>query len=69
MFTVAGDLAPRFALFHIIYGGTQSPSEVADWNIYKHFICANLSALGTCWLAGPFDVAHVLKISKKFIEI
>ncbi len=40
-FAVAlGDLAPRFAAFHLSYGGTTAYTEVADWNIAKHFICA-----------------------------
>ena len=52
-----GDLAPRFAMFHLIYGGTTAYTEVADWNIAKHFICSQFSAIATCWLAGPFDVA------------
>lgn len=52
-----GDLAPRFAMFHLMYGGTTAYTQVADWNIAKHFLCAQFSAIATCWLAGPFDVA------------
>ena len=35
-----GDLAPRFAMFHLMYGGTTAYTQVADWNIAKHFLCA-----------------------------
>lgn len=54
----AGDIGVKLAAWQWIYGGTSSPQDFADYNSYKHFLCA-VEAFGpTCFLSIPFENAR-----------
>lgn len=53
-----GDTAVKLATWQYIYGGTWSPQEYADWNSYKHLVCAIFAFLPTSFLTIPFDNAR-----------
>ena len=53
-----GDTAVKLAAFQHIYGGTNSPAEYADYNSFKHLICALMAFLPTAPLTVPFENAR-----------
>ena len=54
----AGSTAPQLAFWQYIYGGTWSPQEYADWNSFKHLVCAIIAFTPTCGLVVPFENAR-----------
>jgi hypothetical protein len=56
--TAGGDTALKLAFWQYIYGGTWSPQEYADWNSWKHLICALYAFIPTCYTGVPFEVAN-----------
>ena len=53
-----GSTACVLAMWQHIYGGTWSPNDYADYNTFKHMLCAMLTAAPTCWLTIPFENAN-----------
>ena len=53
----AGDVGIKMAMWKLIYGGTTSPVEYADWNCFKLLMCAQMAFIPTCWTAVPFEMA------------
>jgi len=53
-----GDTAVKLAAWQYIYGGTWSPHEYADYNSYKHLICAIMAFTPTAGLTVPFENAR-----------
>jgi len=52
-----GDTAVKLSAWQYIYGSTWSPNDYADWNSYKHLICAWMAITPTCWTGIPFENA------------
>ena len=55
--TAGGDTAVKLSAWQYIYGSTWSPNDYADWNSYKHLICAWIAITPTCWTGIPFENA------------
>ena len=53
-----GDTAVKLAMWQHIYGGTWSPQEYADYNSYKHLLCALVAIAPTAHLTIPFENAR-----------
>jgi hypothetical protein len=53
-----GDTAVKLSTWQYIYGGTWSPQDFADYNAFKHLICAWAAITPTCWLTVPFENAR-----------
>lgn len=53
-----GDSAVKLALWQHIYGGTWSPSDYADYNSFKHLLCALMTTIPTSHLTVPFENAR-----------
>lgn len=56
--TAGGDTAIKLGMWQHVYGGTWSPEDLADWNTYKHLLCAILSFTPTAPLTVPFENAR-----------
>ena len=52
-----GDTAVKLAAWQYIYGGTWSPQEYADYNAWKHLLCAIVAFTPTAPLTVPFETA------------
>ena len=52
-----GDTAVKLSAWQYIYGSTWSPNDYADWNSYKHLVCAWCAITPTCWTGIPFENA------------
>lgn len=65
MVTVAGDTAPKLAMWQFVYGGTWSPQDYVDANSFKHLICALLAVVPTCWTGIPFETARAAYFADK----
>jgi|TARA_B110000285_G_C15029281_1_gene565815 solute carrier family 25 (mitochondrial oxoglutarate transporter), member 11 len=57
MVAAGGDTAVKLSAWQYIYGSTWSPNDYADWNSYKHLICAWIAITPTCWTGIPFENA------------
>jgi solute carrier family 25 oxoglutarate transporter 11 len=57
MVAAGGDTAVKLSAWQYIYGSTWSPNDYADWNSYKHLICAWMAITPTCWTGIPFENA------------
>jgi len=57
MVAAGGDTAVKLSAWQYIYGSTWSPNDYADWNSYKHLICAWAAITPTCWTGIPFENA------------
>ena len=53
-----GDVGSKLAAYQYINGGTMSPSDYADINIWKHFVTANLAIIPVMWTGIPFENAR-----------
>lgn len=56
--SAGGDTAVKLSAWQYIYGSTWSPNDYADWNSYKHLICAWMAITPTCWTTIPFENAR-----------
>jgi hypothetical protein len=56
--TAMGDTALKLSMWQYIYGATTSPQEYADFNSFKHLICAVFAITPTCALTVPFENAN-----------
>lgn len=54
----AGDVGVKLAAWQWIYGGTHSPQDMADYNTFKHLLCAIEAFVPTCFLTVPFENAR-----------
>ena len=52
-----GDTALKLSAWQYVYGGTWSPQEYADSNVYKPLVCGVLAFGPTAWLTVPFENA------------
>jgi solute carrier family 25 oxoglutarate transporter 11 len=53
-----GDIAVKLAAWQYFYGGTNSPSDYADWNTFKYLTCAIVASTLTCANTVPFETAR-----------
>jgi len=56
--TAGGDTAIKLGFWQYIYGGTWSPHEYADYNSFKHLVCALMAFIPTAPLTVPFENAR-----------
>ena len=56
--SAGGDTAVKLAAWQFVYGGTNSPAEYADYNTFKHLVCAMAAFTPTCFLSVPFENAR-----------
>ena len=52
-----GDVGTKMTAWRLVYGGTTSPVEFADWNAFKILFCCQFAFIPTCWTAVPFEMA------------
>ena len=53
----AGDIGAKLAVWQLIFGGTMSYAEYADYNAFKYVFCGILAGVATCWTGIPFEMA------------
>jgi hypothetical protein len=58
LFAAAGDTALKLSAWQLWHGGTNSPQEFADYNIFKPLICGFLAFGPTAFLTVPFENAR-----------
>ena len=54
----AGDTAVKLSAWQLVYGSTWSPQEYADYNTWKHLVCAIGAITPTVGLTVPFENAR-----------